>query len=520
MAAQVLTWDDFTGGYNVGPSHAKQPENTWRGHNVVADPNDGMLYPLMAWTAVTYSSGTPTAQSAAGGNVRMFSNAGTLYRIYDTSTSNTANIAKYVDATAPPTGVCAVTNTAISTCAAFYDAVAWVTDGIYLSFLPSSGTENYARWVPSTGTLTRYTIHANMRYLARFGEFMVGVALNGYRLFYTTAYDPTAWDAGDYYDIGDAGPITALVPFGDALYIAKADGWYVLTGVLGSSPTIRRTGEGYPGPAGGQLTTAVASPYGVLFSSPHLDCAAAVLNGDTVTPVNWAPPGDSGYGTIQTISPGLYAVGRLGQPTNVAVDRAAVWLLDARLGSPRWGKIEVPWVTLVTTTAQGNFAQLVPGATATYYQTLWVDNGVTIYLATPFPTREWWTSSAYPSGTGTVHLAPRRSRDPFTPRELYVEVCWTADSDSAPSVTAQVEVRGNADLPNPGRVVSTSVTLTPTVTATNPTHALYHDDRFLYATLRATLDTPAGTEVVPILTFTECKIRRVWLTDTSSTGRS
>lgn len=531
----TLEWDDFSGGYFTGPVAANMDPDTWRGHNVLADPNDGMLYPMTAWTTVTYSAGSPTdAYNGSDRYVAMYSSPTRCYRVYDTSTSNTANVAKFASATGPPLGSgVTVTNTAISTCTRLLHSCAWDGNTILITYLPSSGANNFVVYTPSSAASAVSSIHTDLRLIARYGEFAVGVSLSGtkYRLYYSTAYDPTAWDAADYYDIGDASPISALVPFGDSLYIAKPDGWYVLTGVLGSTAVIRKATEGYPGPTGNvdlfgtytayTQTNAVGTPVGIMFTSPQMDCTAAVLNGGVVRPLNFAGTynftGQSTVNPVVTISPGLYAVGRYpGVPVNDATTYQAVWLVDMRLGRPRWARIEVPYGASVL---QGHFAEQLPGEASSYYQSLWIDKDDTLYVANVYPSVEWWGTTNYTSGTGTVHLAERRRTDPFTVKSLYVELVWSADADAVPSVTARVEMRGYPDIDTPGRLASTAETQAPTTTATNPTAALYHDQRQVHATLRFRPDAVAGTSCVPILTFTECKIRRVWA-ECESVGRS
>jgi hypothetical protein len=55
--------------------------------------------------------------------------------------------------------------------------------------------------------------------------------------------DITSWLAESNYIVGDGGAITALIPSPLALYIAKKSGWWVVTGVLGSTATIRQVVE-------------------------------------------------------------------------------------------------------------------------------------------------------------------------------------------------------------------------------------------------------------------------------------
>lgn len=55
--------------------------------------------------------------------------------------------------------------------------------------------------------------------------------------------DVTQWLAESNYIVGDGGAITALIPSPLALYVAKRSGWWVITGVLGSTATIRQVVE-------------------------------------------------------------------------------------------------------------------------------------------------------------------------------------------------------------------------------------------------------------------------------------
>ena len=108
----VLKWDDFTGGYHVGRSAAGQPADAWHGTNAYVNPQTGFLAATQAWSALTYTLGSPTADGS-GYDVYLFTNGSDVYRIYLTSTANTWNICKY--ANLGGLGVQA-TNTSLSTC--------------------------------------------------------------------------------------------------------------------------------------------------------------------------------------------------------------------------------------------------------------------------------------------------------------------------------------------------------------------------------------------------------------------
>lgn len=512
----VLEWDDFTGGYFVGPSHANQPSNTWRGTNVIVDPNDGMLNGVVDWTAATVTSGTPGGTTTTGGYVGMWTDGDSVWRLsgagkvdfYGNVRTNTANVG--------------VINYNLTTVTAILDTCAWSSAYIFACYTPSSGTDNYVRIATSGGARTYYTLTEKVRILARWGEFMVGAgATTPYRLYYSNAYTPETW-SGDFIDIGDAGTISCLVPFGDTLFIGKPDGWWAVTGVPGVSDTVRRVASGFPGPerevgySGGppRASDAVATPFGVMYTSTQLDYVAAVMNGDTVEPFNLASIGmtstaitSTGVWVPYVIQPGYYMLTHRSYGP-VSGSSMIAWTLDTRQGDARWAKINIPYhsdAVANPTYAQGTPARLLPDKASP--GALFIDRGTTIYTTTRYPTDDITTGQA----TATVELAERRQAQPFTVTALYAEVCWSASASAAPSVAATVEMRGSADIASPGRYASTSITQTPQVVSSAPESApLYHDDRFVHATLRFTPDGLAGTSVLPSLVFSECKVRRVW----------
>jgi hypothetical protein len=85
--------------------------------------------------------------------------------------------------------------------------------------------------------------------VTRWGLFMVGVDQGTpWRLWFSTVSasgaDFTTWGANSYLDVGNNEPITALVPLFNSLYVGKASGWWVVSGVLGESATVREVQVG------------------------------------------------------------------------------------------------------------------------------------------------------------------------------------------------------------------------------------------------------------------------------------
>lgn len=528
MARFVLEWDDFGGGYWVGKSDIAQPANTWRGRNCWTDSLDGYLSPLPNLTTLAYTATVPTPGDTSAPAFLFMATGGTAYRVYLTTTANQINCCRYVPtAGTPSAGTLTVTNTALTTTGNWlWSATAWNDTFLFTSYTPSAGVNTLARINLSTLAVTNYTGPAaetsGIRCLTRWGEFMFGAGfLTPYRLYYSNAYDPTTWGATNYYDIGDASAITAIVPSGDTLYVCKPEGWYAITGVPGTSLTIRRIAPGIPGVSfgysGGSTFGptngfgAVESPMGVLFST--VDQQAVALNGNVLVPLNYQPP----VGVIQTIMPGLYGCGGgtngSGGVTNslVSASKTPLWVLDTLPNPNRWFRMEVPY-SAGSPVAQMNFSQLLPANKQKRW--VYVDSGVALSFI------DLSAGGGMSAQTATAALAERRHKDPFTVRDLYVEVAYTADGVVTPSVDARIEVRGWADLPVPGRIPTSTVPATGTATASTPATGLYFDRNYALATFRFSGDAVAGTGIVPWLQFSGCKVRRVWAVCDSSGGES
>ena len=61
MAAFFYEWDDFGGGYYVGPSAVNQPKNTWQGANITLSNDDATLVPTYGPQQITLSGTGVTA---------------------------------------------------------------------------------------------------------------------------------------------------------------------------------------------------------------------------------------------------------------------------------------------------------------------------------------------------------------------------------------------------------------------------------------------------------------------------
>ena len=128
---------------------------------------------------------------------------------------------------------------------------------------------------PNTTTTTLITTPAAFSYFTRWGYYLVAIDANvPWRIWFTTVdaagahYD--TWGSNDYLDIGDTEPVTALEPIFNSMYVGKATGWNVISGVLGVLASIRNVaiGQGPLDPRATTLSTDNRILYWALERSP------------------------------------------------------------------------------------------------------------------------------------------------------------------------------------------------------------------------------------------------------------
>jgi len=80
--------------------------------------------------------------------------------------------------------------------------------------------------------------------IIRWGYYMVAVDINRpWRIWFNqvdaagTNFD--VWPANNFLDIGNNDPITALTPIFNTLYVGKREGWWAVSGVLGTLASVR-----------------------------------------------------------------------------------------------------------------------------------------------------------------------------------------------------------------------------------------------------------------------------------------
>jgi hypothetical protein len=275
----VVRFDDFTGGHAGDVDRSRAKKGQWFGRDVMLYL-DGLVGPRPPLRPLTLTPvqfiATPPVDAAlweSGGGAVVLVNQ-TIYKVVsplaDLATARTVTTAA-VGATGyglavdtPPAGTNPRTVVTRNNASGvrLVDMVAMTTSDVATATVPS---EIVVRW--------------NERF----------VYATGNTIYYSGSPDSptdlTAWPSTNNYIVGDGGPITALIPSPLALYVAKASGWWVITGVLGSTATIRqvveRQGVEPAGPAANQAGTRIVAAWdrGMLWLRRRYQAAAPDAQG-------------------------------------------------------------------------------------------------------------------------------------------------------------------------------------------------------------------------------------------------
>jgi hypothetical protein len=252
MPAFTYEWDNFGGGYYVGPSAVNQPKNTWQGANITLSDDDATLVPTygpqkltLTGTGVTsgvLSNGTSaTTWSEAtyfNGYVVLMGATSTATYVYfiKTSDSTVTRVLLSVGGT-DVTGVTLNTPPVVVPTTAG-DVIAYVAVGKTAIYQITRSSSAVAAWTPSGNTilLTGLTIW-NARMIA-WGSAADTV------LFSDALTFAANWSSLNFISVGYANDgISYCVPRNLDLLVVKPSGWYTITGVLGVNTAVRQLND-------------------------------------------------------------------------------------------------------------------------------------------------------------------------------------------------------------------------------------------------------------------------------------
>lgn len=256
-------WNDFSGGYYVGPSAINQPKNTWTGSNVMLTDDDATLVPTNSVYEYTLT-GTDTTGGyiAAPGSVisqqvgkPVYYNNTVIIPLIETYVSGNPNAYLYlIDVVTSAVTKVLVASGPYATTFGFspYEPVCTKYPGstatdfyIYVTF----GGPSYYRVRKSTGTVTTVTptggaALANISGLAIWGARLIMWSVNDDMIVFSNALDFTTVSTENYVQIGYAEDrIMTVLPRQFDLIVCKQGGFYSVTGVLGTSTAVRQLND-------------------------------------------------------------------------------------------------------------------------------------------------------------------------------------------------------------------------------------------------------------------------------------
>lgn len=233
-----VLYNDFTGGHFVGHNEMQQPRNTWTGTNVVATPDEGFLMADGGWSNSAAqnvgvsgyiispcrplnSDGDSTAlgthfilldQTATTYPVKQITPAGVITtRAANLRTANWGHACLFLNA-----------YVAVDLFGPFCNAMDLTSGAVTSTAIPILGSLGVWAWK----------------------DWLVYTGYNTNKVYFSAPQSLTSFPSTNYFTVGHgAAPIRSMIPTQDALYVETGEGWYAVTGVLGSTTTVRKVAD-------------------------------------------------------------------------------------------------------------------------------------------------------------------------------------------------------------------------------------------------------------------------------------
>ena len=534
MAKNIVEWDDFTGGYYVGPSATQQPRNTFQGDNVTVAMDDATLIPMYPPTVQTLT-GTDTSSgkiTAAWTNVSQpvqlngvmcfvaeTASAAYLYAIAGSTVTRhdltlAGSVADFV-VSKPLMLAAGGTSSDVKV------YVAGDTNRIIVLRLDIYGAlVGSVSYVTISAVMTA-TSATRLTGLTIWGARMIGWSTNSYLYFSLASDFTTAWSATNYIVIGyNNDSISNVVARNFDLLVGKPSGWFVVTGVLNYSAAVRQVNNGMgiiPDDPVGEWNNQVV--FNTDTGTVGWPVNLYTLNGSRVRPMAF----QRFAGNVQNISIakgplGILQVGLVDDDNTTKT--CILWMLNQQ---ERWSRA---LITRATTASTFETLYFYPALSMQSRSDNWKLPDVQImelkYPATGNPTIavhnmkipsfEPGASNAGVPTVATVRLVDFMSKVPISVTDVFVEVeltqlnssyAYTGDGSVACTINMKYPL---GDLPiSAGNVSSSTLTYTTTNTTIPGTGT-----RFLGRMYRfKPNDGGHGYGFEVQVAFSGCKLRRV-----------
>jgi hypothetical protein len=520
-----VEWEDFSGGFFVGPNDADQPRNTWTGTGMTVSADQSMLMPAGAVTFVNPSGteavdgsyfqqfGGPIACSGfLNGNgvvsqIVVWVRSGATgsspdYDLFSYATNGTDTAGStlagtsgdYYFPTGRPVALPDPTASTYNSVAAYYPMARNIA-GAFTYFI--------RRWNLDTLTSTNFSIPIRLHVIDRWKEWIVGSKYETNRMHFSAAGDPTTWGTDDWVAIGDDSPITAIVPMANQIWIGKQQGWFIVTGVLGESTTVRPM-DSKLGPSS---FGAEATDQGIMFARSDQGVSLVAQRGMKSSVANHVAPASRTieYQNPVDVSAGVIIAG--GGPQSFAATSLSppteslyAWVY----ARGRWSKIALP--------TPSSFAQFMWAKDYTHIQVgeeyAWLvmhdGSGGASNLPAEIYRHQLNLTDPPASVSATATLSEWRRQNSgsgplwFTVVEAIAEI--EVPPTTAGSYSLGCVMRGVPDRTDTGTSYPTS-----------PETVSFSSGSRRLVTVRTSVGSSLGNGVEPVVTLTGCKLRRLTL---------
>jgi len=445
MATRVVEWDDFTGGYYVGPSATKQPRNTFTGNNVTVAMDDATLIPMYDPVVANLTGTDVTSGVIFNGGWTSVGPPAQLNGLIAFVAKTSSDAYLYVVTAANVVVRHTIAVSGSSTLVAFLclrpvmvigdpknDYVDIFIPGDYRQIhkykLDNAGANIAGS--PTTISLSSLMIATGddrLYGLVVWGARMIGWSNTSY-LYFSNADTFGTWAATNYIVVGyNEDRISVCVPRNYDLLVGKPSGWYVVSGVLNYSAAVRQINNGM-----GILVSDGVAEYNnqVVYNTDTGTLGFPVnlytVNGARVQPMVF----QRFAGNIQNINLAKGPLGVLQVTFTNDDDTDVNGQLFYLNQQGRWARVTIDNGTSATT---GDTVFYYPTAVTQARTAYWSDPSMRIMehnltdkkvaiQTVKIPTFEPGTDAAGNPQTATLVLADYMSQVPITVTDVYVEV--------------------------------------------------------------------------------------------------
>jgi hypothetical protein len=252
MAEFGFQWEDFRGGYYVGPSEIKQPSSTWKGYNVTIADDDATLVPTYSPVQLSLTgTGTSSGVIDNGSSQTTWSDP-TYFNGYVVVAARVAGVTVYVYFINTSTGFVVrrdlgVVGTVVGSSPVCVPDAG--SSGSISAYVVVGDQSIYKVSSTGPGTVTTigqgYSISIQLHGIVLWNARMIAWSNNSDVIIFSNALDfDSIWPALNFIGVGYANDgVSKCVPRNLDLVAVKPSGWYSITGVMGVSTAVRQMND-------------------------------------------------------------------------------------------------------------------------------------------------------------------------------------------------------------------------------------------------------------------------------------